>query len=133
MATILRGGLLALALVVCAWFVLGTVQARDTHRARVLISGTGSLSPTQAHQARSLLGSAATLNPDLTVDILRAEVAIDRHRAAVAVRVLQSVTRREPQNLNAWAQLALAAAGAGDRELTALAARQASTLLPAIK
>jgi predicted Zn-dependent protease len=133
MATMIRGGLVALALVVCAWFALGAYQAGNTHDANALITGSGSLSAAQARHAQSLLHSAGKLNPDLNVDILRGELALDQHRDATAVGILESVTRREPQNLNAWVQLVFASAKAGDREITATASRHVSALFPKLK
>jgi predicted Zn-dependent protease len=128
-----RVSVLILAAVACAWYALGIRQAQDMQRATSLINGPSSLTPAQARHARTLLHSARTLNPDLTVDILRGELALDQGHPAVAVRALQSVTRREPQNLQAWVQLTFASAKAGDRALTVSAARHVSALFPKVK
>jgi predicted Zn-dependent protease len=133
MALIIRGGLLVLSVVVCAWFALAWSQARDTERAGALIGSAKSLSAAQARHARSLLQGAGTLNPDAAVDILRGELALGQHNAVSAVQILESVTRREPQNLNAWVQLAFASARAGDSALTLVAARHVSALFPKLR
>jgi len=128
-----RIGLAALALVVSAWFGLGWNQAHQTQRASELIGGAGRLSPSQARQARATLDSAGTLNPDLAVDVLRGELAIDQRDYAKAVRILGSVTAREPLNLTAWAQLGFAAAKAGNRTVLAVAGRHIAILIPRVK
>lgn len=133
MATIWRAGLLGFAVVACAWFALGVHQARDTNRASALIGGPAPLTVQQAQRAGSLLSSAATLNPDLTPEILRGQLALEQRQSARAVRILSSVTRREPLNLRAWSQLAYAAAEAGDRRTLIRAARHISALYPKLK
>jgi Flp pilus assembly protein TadD len=132
MATVIRGLLVVLAVAAGAWFVLGWFQARDTQRAANLLAG-GSLSAAQVQQTESLLDSAGTLNPDLTVDILRGKLAADRNEDALAVRTLQSVTSREPLNLTAWVQLAFIAERAGDKTIAATAFVRARELLPPLK
>ena len=57
---------------------------------------------------RSLLRSAGTLNPDLTVDTLRGQLALDENRDRRAAQIFAYVTRREPMNLDAWVLLAQA-------------------------
>ena len=128
MSTPARAALAALAVVVCAWFALGFVQARDTGRATSLITSTATVGAGDAARARSLLSSAGTLNPDQTVDILRGVLQVRTQQFAAAQRTLLAVTRREPMNLDAWVQLAFAAARNGDRALTILAADRISTL-----
>jgi predicted Zn-dependent protease len=128
-----RAVLVVVALVVCAWFVLGIVQAQDTQRATALIAGGNRLSPAQARHARALLDSAGTLNPDLTIDLLRGQLAADQHQLAAAERIAQSVARREPLSLAAWSQLAYAAARRGDRTRLVVAARHISELYPKLR
>jgi predicted Zn-dependent protease len=108
MLTLIRASLLAFALVACAWFVLGARQARDTARATALVNGSSQLSAADEAHVRSLLRSAGTLNPDLTVDTLRGQLAIDENQDRRAAQIFASVTRREPMNLGAWVLLAQA-------------------------
>lgn len=114
--TVLRVALVLGAAAIAAWFGLGWVQSRDTGRAQALLS-TSRLTPGQARRVGSLLSTAGTLNPDRTVDILRAQLASDRHDYARAVAILESVTRAEPLNFLAWKALIAAAASAGDLPL----------------
>jgi predicted Zn-dependent protease len=133
MATILRSLLLLLAVAASAWFVLGVREARDTARATALVTGEAPLRPAQAQRARSLLDSAGTLNPDLTVAVTRGVLELDQNQNAAAERTLESVTRREPLNLDAWVQLAFAATRNGDRRTFAHAVGVVSALHPKLK
>jgi hypothetical protein len=93
------------ALVMAAWFVLGSVQSRDLDRATTLITGGAAPNATQAREASSLLDSAATLNPDQQVQLLRSQLAFERGDRAQAVRLADAATRQEPQSVQAWVQL----------------------------
>jgi predicted Zn-dependent protease len=107
--TLLRWSMLVVALAACAWFGLGAVQAINTSRATAILSSSAPITPASASHVRSLLSSAGTLNPDLTVDMLRGELASQQNQPARAVAILESVTAREPLNADAWAALARAA------------------------
>jgi predicted Zn-dependent protease len=131
--TVSRAGLLVLALLAAAWFALAVRQAQDTNRATVLLGAPAPLSAQQAQRTSALLDSAATLNPDLSVELLRAQLAFDQHHSAAGERILESVTRREPLNLLAWTQLVFAAARSGDRRTLVVAARHVSALYPKVK
>jgi predicted Zn-dependent protease len=129
-----RYGLAVLALLVSAWFGLGFYQAQKTGKATALIGGgTTRLTPHQVKTAKAELSSADTLNPDRTPDLLRGELAADQHRYTAAIRILQTVTAREPLNLTAWAQLGFAAARAGNRQVLAVAGRHVALLIPPVK
>jgi predicted Zn-dependent protease len=133
MATPLRYGLALLALVVAAWFGLSWYQAQQTGKASALVNGGGRLSARQAQQARDALHAAGALNPDLTPDVLRGQLAIDQQDYRRAIRILGSVTAREPLNLTAWAELGVAAAKAGDRQMLAAAGRHIAILIPRVR
>jgi hypothetical protein len=103
---IVRGLLVALALVAALWFAVGIRQARDTDRAGAIVSSAANLSRAQARHANSLLDGAAELNPDTQVQILRSEVALGRGQLALARRIAAEVTRSEPLNSLGWLLLA---------------------------
>src|SRR5581483_11342184 len=105
-----RALIAVLAVAACAWFVLGYVQAHETARAQSIVVGAGRLTAAQQRSAADALSSAGRLNPDSTVDILRAELAYAEGHHPQAVRILESVVHREPDNVAAWAQLAAATA-----------------------
>ena len=63
----------------------------------------------QAPRVDSLLRSAKTLNPDLTVNVLQGRLALLQNDKARALRILKDVVRREPMNLLAWVYAAEAA------------------------
>lgn len=99
----------AVALVACAWFAVGIRQAHDIAAATGAIASHGSAR--QLADAQSSLGSAAFLNPDQEVQILRGRLAIDQGHPQRAQRILAAVTRAEPMNLEAWIWLTGATLG----------------------
>lgn len=108
---IARISLVALALCACAWFGLGAVQSHATDQATNIVSGSGTLAPAQANRARSLLDTAGTLNPDRSIDVLRARLAAREGRTAEAIAILRRTVAAEPLNLSAWLALAQTALG----------------------
>jgi predicted Zn-dependent protease len=116
----LRPPLLAIALVVAAWFGLGIRQAGDTRDAAAIVSRLEALSPAQSAHAADLLDAAGTLNPDRHVEVLRAELALHHRDVPRARRLLEGVVADEPENIEAWALLAEAL-----RRSDAAAARRA--------
>jgi predicted Zn-dependent protease len=133
MTVAVRIALVAVAVVVAAWFGLAWNQDHQTQRATALVAGGGRLTASQAREARSALDSARTLNPDRAVQTLRGELAIDQGDYVDAIRLLSGVTAREPLNLTAWAELGIAAAKTGDRALLAVAGRHIAVLIPRVK
>ena len=99
---ILRIFLVLLALPTAAWFAIGTRQAHDVAQASAIVSANPPPSPAAARRATSLLRSAAWLNPDLEVDVLRGQLALAQGNLARARAILFHVIRREPKLLAAW-------------------------------
>jgi hypothetical protein len=97
----------AVALAVLAWLA---VLERDT---RLLASGVAALEPGAGADAlargESDLRAARLLNPDTAPDYYRALVLRARGDADGAQAAIEDVLRREPDNLRAWATLALLA------------------------
>lgn len=104
-----RVGLVALALTVCAWFALGARQAHYQNRATALIDRAGTPAPAQTAEILKLLDDAGTLNPDRNVDLLRAQAYTRGGDQAAAERIGESVVRAEPQNIDGWVVLRVAA------------------------
>jgi hypothetical protein len=100
------------ALVACAWFVIGIRQTHQLTVASAIVSGPQPLSAARAAHAASLLRSAGWLNPDSEVDLARAKLFVDQRRYAAARHVIDGVLADEPQNAAAW--LALAHSSHGD-------------------
>ena len=120
----------AAALLICAWFAVGIRQAHDTDRATALLDDHAKVAPSQGAEIRSALDGADTLNPDRTVDILRAQLWLASGQHRPAQRRLESVIRSEPENIKAW--LLLAASAGGDESLYVAALRHARALEPRI-
>jgi len=97
------------ALSVAAWFAIGTRQAHGTDGATAIVTTARTIGPDAAKRADVLLHEAGLLNPDQEVNILRAAAALESGHELTAQRILEAVTRAEPQNLEAWLWLARAA------------------------
>jgi hypothetical protein len=122
--------MIALAIVVCAWYVLGIRQSRAVDQASATVSHGGAVTAAEARQASAQLSSARFLNPDRQVDVLRAELYLDRGDLAAAQRILKSVVRSEPDNLAAW--IALARSSIGDPKDFYAAAFRIRQLVPPV-
>ncbi len=104
-----------LAIVVCAWFALGIRQAHDIDRASAIVSAGRSVSAAQLRGVDSVLSSAAELNPDSQVNLLRGQVALLAGKRARAAQIFGRLVRDEPMNIQAWVSLAEATTDPGTR------------------
>jgi hypothetical protein len=127
---LLRALIAAAALVVCAWFVIGIRQARDTDAAGAIVTSSASLTPPRVAHATALLHAARFLNPDSEIDVLRSQLALRRGDAALAREIALQVTRREPRNVAGW--LALGRASRDDPQTFLLALRRLRALAPPV-
>jgi predicted Zn-dependent protease len=107
----MRVVVLALAVVAAAWYVVGIRQAQGINRASAIVSSSGHLSAAQARRASQQLRSAAFLNPDRQVAVLRARLLYDRGDLSGARAILKRIVLSEPDNLQAWILLARASVG----------------------
>jgi cytochrome c-type biogenesis protein CcmH/NrfG len=105
----LRPLVAAVAVVVCAAFVIGIRQARDSGAVTALVSTGARLTPAQQRTAASDLSSATFAYPGQDVPILSVQVALREHRFARALSIARTITHSEPDNLQGW--ISLAAAG----------------------
>ncbi len=128
---IARGIVAALAVVICAWFVVGARQAHETDAAAAIIANGPRLSPAQADHAASMLRAAKSLNPDTIVDVLRAELDLDQGDRKAARTILERVVSSEPDNAAAWEWLAKASVG--DLREFYLAAFRIEQLVPPVR
>jgi predicted Zn-dependent protease len=104
-------------------------QARDIDHATTLLSAGTHIDGRDGARAASLLKSAGVLNPDRQVDILRAELAVERGDRAAAERILRGVVAAEPMNAQAWVALARSAT---DGQTLRLAFRRLAALVPPV-
>jgi predicted Zn-dependent protease len=120
-----RVAVVAVSLVVVAWFALGIHQNADLSAATAIAARPHPTAAANRH-ADALLDSAAVLNPDRTVDITRAQLALARGDSARARTILLALTRAEPQNLDAW--IGLVRASSSDVKLREVAFDRALVL-----
>jgi hypothetical protein len=97
---------LLIAIVVACWFGLSVRQAHNTDVAEQILSNNSTLSASQTRHVGALLRSAATVNPDRSVDLLRGELAASEGNRVRASQIFAGVTRSEPLNIDAWYELA---------------------------
>jgi hypothetical protein len=90
------------ALIVAAWFYLGTRQTGELTSANAIVNAGDHLSAADTRHARSLLHSAAFLNPDRTIELDRSRIALKTGHPRQAYRLATSVTDAEPMNALAW-------------------------------
>lgn len=118
------------AVLTVAWFAVGVRQAHDTDVASNIVAGAAPISPARARHATALLHDATQLNPDTAVDLLRAQLALRQGQPARARAIALSVTRSEPQNLQAW--LTYGTASAADPPAFRLALARVRQLAPPV-
>jgi predicted Zn-dependent protease len=99
---VLRPVGVVVALMLCAWFVIGIRQANGVSTATDVVAAGRGAPAHQVASAAAALRSAEFLNPDQNVNILRGRLAIARGQLRQAQQILAQVTRREPLNLEAW-------------------------------
>ncbi len=102
----IRFSLVLFSLVGCAWFAIGVRQAGDTAPAMTFVTTHTTATADQARVVSSLLSSAAVLNPDRTLSLLRGRLASERGNERQAEQIIIRVARDEPQNLDSWLSLA---------------------------
>jgi hypothetical protein len=112
------------ALLVSAWFAVSARQAHETDRVRAALQQGRPALRQQGTALGEALTTAAFLYPGQDVNILRARLLFAEGRALPAARILHAVTRREPQNLAAWIQLAGVSLGLPQSERGGLAETQ---------
>jgi hypothetical protein len=97
-----RAATVLVAIIFAGWFGLSTWQAHNVNAVEAILANANGPSPAQARHASALLSSAATLNPDREVDLLRGELAFSLGDRQRATQIFLNVARTEPSNLEAW-------------------------------
>ena len=107
--TLARGCLAVVAVVVLGWLAVMERDLRLQERgAEALRPGS---TPARLARAETDLRRARLLNPDTAPDVNLALAQRARGEPARALAAIERVVRREPDNLMAWATLALLARG----------------------
>ena len=125
---LLRAGLLVLALAACAWLAAGLRATRLQAEADRRVPAA-QVDREVLREKRDLLDDARWLNPDTAPPIREAQLLLFIGRDGEAIRLLQDVLRREPENYEAWRGLYQAALQVNPR-LAQEAAREARRLNP---
>ena len=126
-----RAAAIAGALVVAAWFGLGVRQASNTKAATAILTTDRTPPVAQLRRAAAQIDRAATLNPDRAVDLLRARLDIARGNQAAARLRYEAVVQEQPDDIDAWTQLAFLTARS-DRAAFTRAVAQIRRLSPTV-
>ena len=97
-----RAGLVVLAVLAAAWFVIGARQAHELDGASNLIDHQAGNSTQASDRTLALLRAADFLHPGDQTDLLRARLALERREYPRAKRLIEQATRSQPDDLNAW-------------------------------
>jgi hypothetical protein len=116
------------ALAACLWLFAGLRAARLQADAERPFDAANA-SPAEVEHRLDQLEDAGRLNPDPTPEIREAQLLVVAHRDREAVRVIEDVVEREPQNYEAWLGLRQAAFRV-DPPLSRRATREALRLNP---
>lgn len=103
-----RAALVVVAAVACVWLVAGWRSSHllaDAERP----SGSAKIDAAELERRRDMLDDARRWNPDPTPDIREGQLLVIADRDREAVRLLQEVVEREPENYEAWLVLRQAA------------------------
>jgi predicted Zn-dependent protease len=123
-----RAALVAVAVLACLWLVAGlratTLQADADRRIPA-----AQVDEAEVERKRDLLEDARRFNPDPAPEIREAQLLLFIDRDRDAVRLLQDVVDREPENYEAWLGLRQAALDV-DPALARQATREALRLNP---
>jgi predicted Zn-dependent protease len=124
---IARAAIVVAAVLIGAWLVSGLIPVRDEREGIAAVRAT----PQDLPRAYRLLGQAAAHTRSTEPDLRLAQLdALTRHPDR-AVRRLRAVTRREPENRDAWVLLAQTAQTV-DPALAAQAVARARALSPPV-
>ena len=124
-------GALAAAAVVWLALLLHGVALREDGQA-IALRDPDTLSSTQVERALSLLERARARTPDTEPIIAEAALLIRVDQPRRARPLLEEVVRREPENVQGWGLLVLAARATGDRARADQAQAKARALAPEV-
>ena len=130
MTTAVRAGLVVVAVAAVIWLGLGLRASRFEARA-IALATHHPTPPRVAASLRELIDAEAN-NADTRPLVLQGELFLLSGQPKRAIVPLREVTRREPENFDAWRLLVNAADLSGNRALEALAQRHALALSPPV-
>jgi len=126
-----RAATVLLAAAAIAWHAAGLDAARAREQLVDLVFATERPSEADYRRAARLGDRARRLTPGERIPQVEATLRLKGGDGAGAVRLLEPAVRREPENAEAWALLARAAAGA-DPALAARADQRVRALVPSV-
>jgi hypothetical protein len=126
---VLRALLITAAVAACVWFALGVRSSHEFDKVNSLIAHATSITQAQAHADDQALNDAEVLDPDQSLEQLRAEVALHAGDHSAALAIAKRIVSREPQNPYDWLLLRVLSAQI-DPALNRLAQLRVTQLVP---
>jgi tetratricopeptide (TPR) repeat protein len=129
---LIRGALVAVALVAAAWLALG-VRALDLEsqaRTAAYADGNASLTPVERKRARRALQDARVLSVDHEPLLNEGLLLFAAGRRKQGIAIAERVVREEPDYLDGWTSLYYLYSVTGDKKRAARVARTVRLLNP---
>ena len=127
-----RLGVLVIGMAACLWFGLAIRSLDDRARVLVFLHRHPVLSQSQAKALDATVAEARFLNPDQSLNNLRALVASEAQDLPRAVAIARSIARAEPANFANWVTLQFFV-GSSDPATYRLAQARIQALLPPVQ
>jgi tetratricopeptide (TPR) repeat protein len=129
---LIRGVLIAVALVAAAWLALGVraLNLESEARTAAYADGNASLSPLERERARSALRDARVLSVDDEPLLNEGLLLFAAGRRKQGIAIAEQVVREEPDYLEGWTSLYYMYSLTGDHKRAARVARTVGLLNP---
>ena len=128
---VLRAVSIAAAIAACVWFALGIRSSHDADKVNSLIGNAKTITHAQARADDLALNDAEVLDPDQSLEQLRAEVALHEGDRTAALAIAKRIVSREPQNPYDWLLLKVLSTRI-DPALNRLAQLRIAQLVPSV-
>jgi tetratricopeptide (TPR) repeat protein len=129
---LIRGALIAVALLAAAWLALGVRALNLESEARTAANadGNASLSPVERERARRALRDARLLSVDHEPLLNEGLLLVAAGRRKQGIAIAEQVVREEPDYLEGWISLYYLYSMTGDKKRAARVARRVGSLNP---
>ena len=129
---VIRGALIAVALVAAAWLALGVraLNLKSEALTPADADGNASLSPVERERARRALRDARVLSVDHEPLLNEGLLLSAAGRRKQGIAIVEQVVREEPDYLEGWISLNYLYSVTGDKKRAARAARKVGSLNP---
>lgn len=128
----MRATAVVLCCAIAAYCAVTAVQIGSYERAEEIVFAQDAPSAGDAERAQSAIDRAQVLNPAAEPDLVEGQLRFETGREAEGQSLIEAVTRREPDNIEAWDRLA-GVALERDADAFARAQRELRRLAPPLE